>query len=412
MKAAEILLEYSKEKTAQNYGKKIIDRFLNYPFDDHINNSMLDYIHTLIHSRGKEEREQEIERSGPKVISTIIDIIASKDPTPHKEYTQWLVRLYANGGLRIEDINRHEFLNTYDLGKKRKLIPSEYKDINQFKSYRSFENVISGLESKIKSESQVALPKGKAEVLYNDSEVKIIHPEDTAAACYYGQGTRWCTAATKGDNYFNEYNEDGPIYILLPTSPRYPGEKYQLHVPSRQFMNEKDNGVSLDTLFKRFPGLSAFLISNESEIADMIMFAKPERLEAAKSLIEKMIVNNLEGDIEETEGDLKRYPDNEVVKQDLKDQKELLHFIKSLFSYHITPKSIMYNAVTEFSDEESVSLIPDVITNMILMYSNRRFSSDDSSEDADRKKRMIFRLVNWIDGRMIGLNSKGEWQVS
>lgn len=72
----------------------------------------------------------------------------------------------------------------------------------------------------------------------------------------------------------------------------------------------------------------------------------------------------------------------------------------------------MYNAVTEFSDEESVSLIPDVITNMILMYSNRRFSSDDSSEDADRKKRMIFRLVNWIDGRMIGLNSKGEWQVS
>ena len=49
------------------------------------------------------------------------------------------------------------------------------------------------------------------------------------AACYYGQGTRWCTAATRGKNYFSEYHNESPLLIILPKEPQYPGEKYQLH---------------------------------------------------------------------------------------------------------------------------------------------------------------------------------------
>ena len=34
------------------------------------------------------------------------------------------------------------------------------------------------------------------------------------AACYLGQGTQWCTAATRSTNYFDEYDAKGPLLIF------------------------------------------------------------------------------------------------------------------------------------------------------------------------------------------------------
>ena len=71
------------------------------------------------------------------------------------------------------------------------------------------------------------------------------------AACYYGQGTRWCTAADS-NNMFDRYNQDGDMYILIPTKPKYEGEKYQVHPASGQYMDEQDRDVEADDLVKRF----------------------------------------------------------------------------------------------------------------------------------------------------------------
>jgi len=42
---------------------------------------------------------------------------------------------------------------------------------------------------------------------------------DQEAACYLGQGTQWCTAATYSDNYFDHYNEVGGLIIINLKEP-------------------------------------------------------------------------------------------------------------------------------------------------------------------------------------------------
>ena len=122
--------------------------------------------------------------------------------------------------------------------------------------------------------------RGDAKEVFNDDSVRIIVPQDKQAACYYGQGTRWCTAATGSQNYFDRYHRDGPLYILLPKKPTYDGEKYQLHFGTDQFMDEQDDPINLvEILTKRFPGTLEFFKKLEPRLSNLIIFAPDEVLQ-------------------------------------------------------------------------------------------------------------------------------------
>ena len=45
--------------------------------------------------------------------------------------------------------------------------------------------------------------------------VKIYTPKTKEESCHYGRGTKWCTASTKGQNMFNQYNRQGQLYIIV-----------------------------------------------------------------------------------------------------------------------------------------------------------------------------------------------------
>ena len=45
------------------------------------------------------------------------------------------------------------------------------------------------------------------------------------------------------------------MFIVIPTNPQYEGEKYQLHFPTEQFMDEKDNSVNPTELTQQYPSL-------------------------------------------------------------------------------------------------------------------------------------------------------------
>ena len=65
-------------------------------------------------------------------------------------------------------------------------------------------------------------------------------PKTQAAACYLGQGTRWCTAATKAYNVFDDYNENGPLLVIIPAKPNHPGQKWQFHFHTNSLNDERD----------------------------------------------------------------------------------------------------------------------------------------------------------------------------
>ena len=58
------------------------------------------------------------------------------------------------------------------------------------------------------------LPTGDYKKIYESKFGTAYWPLDQEAACYLGQGTQWCTAATRSENYFDQYNDVGGLIII------------------------------------------------------------------------------------------------------------------------------------------------------------------------------------------------------
>lgn len=208
--------------------------------------------------------------------------IEATDPTTNKQYTQWMARQFINGSEpHLEDIT--STLATYVrkfhlLNRKHKLQPPE-NDINRYKTARQLYDTM----EKYPDPEDASEDNGRATKLLDSDDVMVVVPLDQAAACRYGRQARWCTAATSGMNYFDSYNQRGPLYILIPKHPRHSGEKYQLHFVDEQYMDENDDPVDLDDLLtKRFPGLVDFFLKLPEEaeqIKDMLVFQSDDTLQ-------------------------------------------------------------------------------------------------------------------------------------
>lgn len=215
------------------------------------------------------------------VAEQILDVMERRDPTPQKMYMQWLGRMYAKGGMKFEDINRQGMLTRYHQYKIRRKLKPEHADINRFKTYREFEDVMQGHYPELEDESQKS--KGQSKKIYEDDQVRIVVPENQDAACYYGRGTRWCTAAANHNNMFDQYTEHGPLYIFLPKKPKRPAEKYQLHVDmGLQLMDEADDEFPAKELRDRFPAAFEFALENipnlKSKISNKLWFINDDLL--------------------------------------------------------------------------------------------------------------------------------------
>lgn len=282
MRAIEFLVEYNRSKTAEVMGGIKALQAL-------INDGSIDLSPQLKSLQSQLKKMPNLSSLTPEQIKsaleTILPAIEEKDPTPTKAYTPWMARMYGKGGLKIEDMNRMGWLELFDLAKKRRLIKPEHADVNRFKTYADFEKTMMDTYDPDEISAPQEEPiKGNAQEVFNGKTVRIIVPKDKEAACYYGQGTTWCTAATRGTNYFDTYSKDGPLYILIPKKQEYDREKYQLHFETNQYMDEQDSPVSLSYLMSRFPDANKFFQSLK-QFNNSVMFASDEEI---ASIVEKV----------------------------------------------------------------------------------------------------------------------------
>ncbi len=286
MRAREFLIEYNRQKTADSVGPALImalanDRSVTLP-------NFLSTLRRKFQGLGRMDAEKLNAVVPPEkqkdTINAILAGIEDRDPTPNREYTPWLARMYAKsgGGVGMEDLNRGDLLGAFNTAKKRRMVKPEHADINRFKWYHDFEDAMEHHYNNFEDLDADQRPEGTAKKIYNDENVQIIVPEDEAAACKYGRETRWCTASTRGHNMFDAYNRQGKLYILIPKKPKYEGEKYQLHFNSNSYMDENDDPVNINwLLIDRFPGLRDFFMKTEPELKDKIMFVPDEELQQA-----------------------------------------------------------------------------------------------------------------------------------
>lgn len=157
------------------------------------------------------------------------------------KYLDWLIKkAYKTNPQRFEeDVDKiAEDLQLFD--KYQKKIG---KQITQIKDANELSILVKEFRAK-KDAGEIDLSRSEikkdVEKIYEDNSVIILSPKSEEAAKYYGKGTRWCTSA-ENNNRFNQYNKQGPLYILL--YKRIPSEKYQFHFQSQQYMNASDEEI-------------------------------------------------------------------------------------------------------------------------------------------------------------------------
>jgi hypothetical protein len=86
------------------------------------------------------------------------------------------------------------------------------KDLYQYRSIRQLSDAINEYENKQRRDYKQV--KG-ANVIYDDKKRFIVfNPLTHDSSCYYGSGTKWCTAAST-DEHFHKYNNDGKLFYIL-----------------------------------------------------------------------------------------------------------------------------------------------------------------------------------------------------
>jgi len=269
MRYYDLIREYSRDKTVENWGQKMWQRISQDP------------------DIPKKTRDVTDPNEQMKAVAYYLESLERADPTKNKQYVQNLIKFYI-GGERLEDLQSTavDYLTKFHKLKAKKQIPSPRNDINRYANFGDFASVIDEYPDPEKAEKS----KGDAQEVYKDANVRIITPKNTEAACYYGQGTRWCTAADS-NNMFDSYNSDGPMFILLPTKPHYDGEKYQIHPESEQYMDESDSAVYVKDLMDRFgPGFTDWLFEADPNLKLQIEFYPDDaQLESAWGQIAEIV---------------------------------------------------------------------------------------------------------------------------
>jgi hypothetical protein len=206
------------------------------------------------------------------------------DPSGAKHtYLDWLVRSYIRGGIpNYGDLVPRALPALITFGRLKDKLPlgnSPMTNMRDIKNYcglvgctvmvRGVETVVPGLEAEMAS-NQVPQPHKKKynRQVFESSEIKIYNPLTVEESCHYGRGTKWCTAASN-DNQFEVYGSMGALYIVVPKSPAYYGEKYQLYPQFSEYTDEENEDISIADLFDKYPSLVGFLIRDVGSIISL-----------------------------------------------------------------------------------------------------------------------------------------------
>ena len=123
-------------------------------------------------------------------------------------------------------------------------------DINQYKSFDELYNSITSYDSRIRRE--VKQVKG-GNVVYDDGVYFVVNPLNYESSCYYGKGTKWCTAA-ETDSHFKRYNEDGKLFYIIDRTKASNDPNYKVALLKKfdgdmTFFDAKDDKVKVESIF-------------------------------------------------------------------------------------------------------------------------------------------------------------------
>jgi hypothetical protein len=194
----------------------------------------------IIESREDDFKKKYSKKFSPQNLEKIV-----KDIPP--KYLDWV-------GKVIDEINFDETFS--------KVVPTVTRfnnistnlpqtDINQYKSFDELYNAITTYDSRIRRE--VKQVKG-GNVVYDDGVFFVVNPLNYESSCYYGKGTKWCTAA-ETDSHFKRYNEDGKLFYIIDRTKASNDPNYKVALLKKfdgdiSFWDAKDDRIiNVESIF-------------------------------------------------------------------------------------------------------------------------------------------------------------------
>jgi len=237
MRYYEFIAEYKTQITKGNYGQKILDKiglptivqrkaFPPNMYENDYTMGALDLMDTprinpIDNSHNVENITlEDYNEHKDEIVDWLLRQFEYFDPTPNKQYTQQIVKWFLSDNLAafpsIEDGQSTLKESLYYFQKMKARLPVmhtvNYRDIAQYTSAKNFMASVQHFRDEYGKKEE--LPKGEYKKIYESEFGTAYWPMDQEAACYLGQGTQWCTAATYSDNYFDHYNEVGGLIII------------------------------------------------------------------------------------------------------------------------------------------------------------------------------------------------------
>lgn len=221
-------------------------------------------------------------------------LMFNADPTKRGKYLRWMTDLYKDtfASVFIEDL--YKVTESLDLFEKiqHKLNIEERNILN----YNSLNDLWDKIKA-YKDDKEFTLSKkqlngdtpvdGEFDVLLDNELYSVIVPKTHRSACYWGSGSRWCTAHSGYDRTYWGYAEKGPIVIIYYKNGDIKNN-IQFHIETSQYMDLEDRPIDAEGMFTKYPDvLNAFVDYIERD--EYTFIKKPEL-----SFYQKAFLNALE----------------------------------------------------------------------------------------------------------------------
>jgi hypothetical protein len=161
---------------------------------------MMDFLKLIQEGRVDDFKAKYSQKFGEENIKKILKVVPQK-------YLDWV-------GKNMDGVNFDENLSV--LGKAldgfQKI--SSNLPITDLYQYKSIGQLYSALTDYQKRQRRIVKKVDGGNVVYDDGRFFVVNPLTHDTSCYYGKGTKWCTAAST-DHQFNRYNQDGKLFYIL-----------------------------------------------------------------------------------------------------------------------------------------------------------------------------------------------------
>ena len=200
------------------------------------------------------------------------------------QHKLWISKAYLNNDTKFEDL-----ASGINLLKRHTELEKKGIRVASLKSLPSIPELHAHIGNvdpvKVAAPPESAVSPQEYAVHAENEHWKIIEPHTANASKHFGHGSNWCTSADC-NNMFDDYRENGPMYIAVPKSPvGKEKERYILQVgdESQELADYRNNTIE----FKHIPKLEQRPFPKDS------MFDLTQRVHKDASSMDQMMNNPL-----------------------------------------------------------------------------------------------------------------------